>query len=93
MVMDPILEIGCMQKIIVKPVNNLTLVKNICKIMDKYKPSNAPHEKLISFIEDRKGHDWRYAIDNSKIQAELDWVPSEDFNNIIMRTIKFYLSK
>ena len=72
-------------------VNNLTVVKNICKIMDKYKPRNAPHEKLISFIEDRKGHDWRYAIDNSKIQAELSWAPSEDFNKILIQTVNFYL--
>lgn len=72
-------------------VDNLTLVKMICQLMDQYKPENAPHENLISFVEDRKGHDWRYAIDNSKIQSELNWNPSEDFKKMFKETIEFYL--
>ena len=73
-------------------VDNLTLVKTICQLMDEYKPDQAPHEKLISFVEDRKGHDWRYAIDNSKIQNELGWQPSQDFKKMFKETIEFYLN-
>ena len=72
-------------------VDNLTLVKTICKLMDDYKPDQGPHDKLISFIRDRKGHDWRYAIDNSKIQNELGWKPSQDFKKMLKKTIEFYL--
>lgn len=74
----------------INEVDNLTLVKTICKLMDEYKSENAPHSKLISFVEDRRGHDWRYAIDNSKIQNELGWKPSQNFNKMFRQTINFY---
>ncbi len=74
-------------------VDNLTLVKTICQLMDDYRPDNAPHQKLIKFVEDRKGHDWRYAIDNSKIQNELGWKPSQDFEKMFKQTIEFYLQQ
>ncbi len=74
-------------------VDNLTLVKTICHLMDKYHPHNAPHQQLISFVEDRKGHDWRYAIDNSKIQNKLGWKPSQDFEKMFKQTIEFYIGK
>lgn len=77
----------------INEVDNLSLVKTICQLMDEYKPENAPHESLISFVEDRKGHDWRYAIDNSKIQNELGWKPSQDFKRMFKETIEFYLGK
>ena len=73
-------------------VDNLTLVKTICQLMDNYHPDNAPHQKLIEFVEDRKGHDWRYAIDNSKIQNELGWRPSQNFEKMFKQTIEFYLA-
>lgn len=72
-------------------INNLTLVKTICELIDGYRPHNAPHDELISFVEDRKGHDWRYAINNSKIQTELGWQPSLDFEKMFKHTIEFYL--
>ncbi len=72
-------------------VDNITLVRTICELMDGSRPEHAPHEKLITFVEDRKGHDWRYAIDNSKIQNELSWRPSQDFTEMFRETIKFYL--
>lgn len=74
-------------------VDNITLVKTICNLMDQYKPHNAPHEKLIKYVEDRKGHDWRYAINNSKIQNELDWQPSQDFEKMFKQTVEFYLKR
>ena len=72
-------------------VDNLTLVKTICQLMDHYRPQHAPHRKLITFVEDRKGHDWRYAIDNTKIQQDLGWMPSQDFEQMFKQTIEFYL--
>ena len=75
----------------INEVDNLTLVHTICKLMDDYKPENSPHSQLIKFVEDRKGHDWRYAIDNSKIQNDLGWKPSQDFEKMFKQTIEFYL--
>ena len=71
---------------------NLDLIKVICQLMDRYRPENAPHEKLISFVEDRKGHDWRYAIDNSKMLNELQWEPSGDIERLFSETVEFYLN-
>ena len=73
-------------------LDNITLVRNICKIMDELKPENAPHEKLISFVSDRKGHDRRYAIDTSKIECKLGWKISGDFGSKLTRVVEFYLN-
>ncbi len=70
---------------------NLEIVKLICSLMDLFVPDGAPHEKLITFVKDRPGHDWRYSIDSSKIQKELGWSPEEDFRSGIEKTIKWYL--
>ena len=75
----------------INEIDNLTLVNIICKLMDEYKPQNAPHNHLITYVEDRKGHDWRYAIDNSKIQNDLGWKPSQNFEKMFKQTIEFYL--
>ncbi len=72
-------------------LDNITLVRNICKIMDELKPEGAPHEKLISFVIDRKGHDRRYAIDTSKIENELGWKISGGFGSKLTRVVEFYL--
>ena len=74
-------------------VDNITIVNTICKLMNEYMPHNAPHEKLIKYVEDRKGHDWRYAIDNSKIQNQLGWKPSKDFDKFFKQTIEFYINE
>lgn len=73
-------------------ISNLDLVKVICELFDALKPQAKPHVQLINFVEDRKGHDWRYAIDNTKITTELSWQPKFDFNTAIRETIDFYLS-
>lgn len=65
-------------------MRNIDIVKLICK--ETGKP-----ETLISFVEDRKGHDLRYAIDPSKIHAELGWLPETSFEKGIKKTIKWYL--
>ncbi|ASQ46433.1 dTDP-glucose 4,6-dehydratase [Legionella clemsonensis] len=74
-------------------LDNLTLIKHICQIMDQFLPQKAPHEKLISFVQDRKGHDKRYAINNEKIYKELGWSPTGNFTEHLVETIKFYLNQ
>lgn len=70
---------------------NLDVVKRICKIMDEKRPENAPHEKLITFVKDRPGHDLRYAIDATKLENELGWKAQENFESGIEKTVKWYL--
>ena len=65
--------------------NNLTIVKTILKQLGK-------PEDLITFVEDRKGHDLRYAIDSSKVEKELGWTRSYDFDTGIKETIDWYLN-
>ena len=65
-------------------IENLDLVKKILDLMGK-------PESLISFVEDRKGHDMRYFLDSSKIRNELGWKPEVSFEEGIQRTIDFYL--
>jgi dTDP-glucose 4,6-dehydratase len=72
--------------------NNLDICKLICSLMDEHKPEQAPHTDLISFVQDRAGHDWRYAIDATKMNDELDWRPDETFETGIRKTVKWYLA-
>ena len=69
----------------------LAVSKLICQLMDEHKPENTPHEKLITFVQDRAGHDWRYAIDSTKMCKNLKWLPEETFETGIRRTIGWYL--
>jgi dTDP-glucose 4,6-dehydratase len=73
---------------------NIEVVKTICSILDELSPHSpvVPHADLIQFVADRPGHDRRYAIDASKIQNELDWVPKETFESGIKKTVQWYLS-
>lgn len=71
--------------------SNLELVKLICQQMDKLYPKAKPHHELISFVTDRPGHDWRYAIDISKIHDELNWQPVTEFTEGIAATIAYYI--
>ncbi|HET6384208.1 MAG TPA: dTDP-glucose 4,6-dehydratase [Armatimonadota bacterium] len=72
--------------------NNISICREICRIMDERRPAGSPHERLISFVTDRPGHDWRYAIDASKI-AKLGWSPEETFETGIRKTVDWYLAK
>lgn len=72
---------------------NIDLVKQICLIMDNKRPDNAPHENLISFVKDRAGHDWRYAIDASKIKKDLNWQPKTQISHGLIKTVEFELEK
>lgn len=72
---------------------NIDLIHLLCKIMDK-KLNRADGEsaKLITFVKDRAGHDLRYAIDSTKLQKELGWVPSLQFEEGLEKTVDWYLS-
>ena len=70
---------------------NIDIVKTICALMDEMHPADAAHESLISFVTDRPGHDWRYAIDASKTASELGWTPAETFETGIRKTVRWYL--
>ena len=76
-------------------IPNIDVVKIICNILDELKPSKHKnidkYEELITHVEDRPGHDSRYAIDASKIANELNWRPEETFNTGIKKTIEWYL--
>lgn len=71
---------------------NIEVVRTICKILDELKPNSpyVPHENLIEFVTDRAGHDFRYAIDCSKIKSELGWKPTVSFEEGIMKTVKWF---
>lgn len=75
--------------------DNLYIVDKICSILDSENPSpnGLSYKELISFVQDRPGHDQRYAIDASKIESELGWKADEDFESGILKTIKWYLEK
>ena len=73
---------------------NIDVVKTLCSILDELCPNDpiVPHEKLISYVKDRPGHDRRYAIDARKIERELGWKPRETFATGLRKTIEWYLS-
>ena len=71
--------------------SNLELVKLICAALDRAAPRAWPHADLISFVADRPGHDFRYAISNAKIESALGWGPSVDLETGIARTVRWYL--
>ena len=72
---------------------NVDVVNSICVILDELLPDskNVPHRSLIEFIDDRPGHDLRYAIDASRIKDQLYWKPTEDFETGLRKTVQWYL--
>jgi len=80
---------------------NIDVVKTICELLEELVPTNRHSrgggnpkgfESLITYVKDRPGHDVRYAIDASKIERELGWVPEESFETGIRKTVKWYLN-
>ena len=76
-----------------KEINNIVLVKKICKILDKIKPreNKEKYESLIRFVTDRPGHDKRYSLNSNKIKKELKWKPKIDLNLGLKLTVDWYL--
>ena len=74
-------------------IQNIDIVKTICEKMDEYSPrqQGGNYKELITYVTDRPGHDFRYAIDASKISNELGWQPKENFETGIEKTILWYL--
>ncbi len=72
---------------------NIAVVRAICSILDELRPRSdgASYAEQIAFVEDRPGHDRRYAIDASKIRTELGWQPSETFESGLRKTVEWYL--
>ena len=75
-------------------VSNLDVVRNICRLLDELspRPGMSKHEEQIDFVADRPGHDYRYAIDSTKIRNELGWKPIETFETGLRRTVEWYLA-
>jgi dTDP-glucose 4,6-dehydratase len=72
---------------------NLQIVDRICSILDEIVPRQQSYKELITFVEDRAGHDRRYAIDATKLENELGWKADENFDTGIVKTIEWYLDK
>ena len=73
---------------------NLEIVHAICSILDELRPADTvvPHKKLITYVQDRPGHDRRYAMDTRKIERDLGWQPRETFESGIRKTVEWYLA-
>ena len=73
-------------------IANIEVVHAICGLLDSLRPGSSPYEQLISHVTDRPGHDRRYAMDISKIHAELGWQPSHTFEVGLRKTVEWYLA-
>jgi len=74
-------------------MTNLAVVKTLCALLDTLHPGSpvTPHEKLITYVKDRPGHDRRYAMNADKLERELGWRPAESFESGIGKTVRWYL--
>jgi dTDP-glucose 4,6-dehydratase len=71
---------------------NLRIVERICDLIDEFRPElGGGSRRLIAFVQDRPGHDWRYAIDAGKIKRELGWKPAYTFERGLRETVQWYL--
>ncbi|MDZ4739757.1 MAG: dTDP-glucose 4,6-dehydratase [Alphaproteobacteria bacterium] len=70
---------------------NIDVVHELCRILDRLVPGAQKYERLITYVSDRPGHDFRYAIDASKIERELGWRPRESFESGLEKTVRWYL--
>ena len=74
-------------------LSNIELVRRICAMLDTLFPGDGPYARLIRFVTDRLGHDWRYAMNIGKIGRELGWSPSESLESGLEKTIAWYLAR
>ncbi|MBI67114.1 MAG: dTDP-glucose 4,6-dehydratase [Candidatus Marinimicrobia bacterium] len=75
-----------------KEVTNISVVKKICSILDEIEPKKFKYSKLIEFVNDRPGHDFRYSINFNKLKKELNYKPKVEFELGLLKTINWYLS-
>ncbi len=73
--------------------NNLYIANTICEILDEIKPKKNSYKDQITFVKDRPGHDYRYAIDATKIEMQLGWQAKESFETGIRKTVGWYINK
>src|SRR5690606_4394043 len=73
--------------------NNLYIANSICEILDDILPKNQSYKEQITFVKDRPGHDFRYAIDATKIETQLGWNADENFETGIRKTVNWYIEK
>jgi dTDP-glucose 4,6-dehydratase len=71
---------------------NLEVVKGICTALDQLSPEGAPHDRYITYVTDRPGHDHRYAIDATKLESELGWRAEETFETGLSKAVQWYLN-
>jgi dTDP-glucose 4,6-dehydratase len=78
---------GCSER------RDIDVVRAICRILDEFQPAadGTPRDRLIRFVEDRPGHDRRYAIDATKAMRELEWQPKHSFDDGLRETVRWYL--
>tara|TARA_Y100000739_G_C20577408_1_gene450995 strand:+ start:505 stop:1575 length:1071 start_codon:yes stop_codon:yes gene_type:complete len=72
-------------------INNINIVELICNLLDKKIKPDKSFKNLISFVEDRPGHDYRYAIDSTKMLKEFNWMPKYNFEKALGITVDWYL--
>jgi len=72
---------------------NLQVAEAICAALDSRRPGRAPHSRLITLVEDRPGHDFRYAVDFSKVEKEFGWRPARLFEDGVADTVEWYLDQ
>jgi dTDP-glucose 4,6-dehydratase len=72
--------------------SNLAVVERICDLLDQIAPDGSSRRRRITFVEDRPGHDQRYAIDATKLETEIGWRAQEDFETGAERTVRWYLN-
>jgi dTDP-glucose 4,6-dehydratase len=75
-------------------IKNIDVIEAICDILDHLIPkgNSKSYKKLIRFVQDRPGHDFRYAIDASKLNSKLGWFPKESFESGLEKTIQWYIN-
>ncbi|MDN5848569.1 MAG: dTDP-glucose 4,6-dehydratase [Nitrococcus sp.] len=72
---------------------NLQVVETLCAQLDRLKPRAQSYTRLVEFVPDRPGHDFRYAIDATKVRRELGWYPRESFDSGLEKTVRWYLER
>ncbi|HVX99181.1 MAG TPA: dTDP-glucose 4,6-dehydratase [Pseudorhodoplanes sp.] len=70
---------------------NVEMARDLCRLIDELAPAARPRDRLIQFVDDRPGHDLRYAVDSGRIRQELDWAPREDLQGGLRKTVSWYI--